>query len=727
MMRSNHKRKLIQFNESKRENQKRYKFAPVDINQIVSRQFTDGATYLISAAKKDAFTFTNLLNHLNPELCDQVALLKNAQGESLFNVIADTYSTNFFIISLFLQKLKPETLQKILLFPEDKIRLSIFLHFQQTSLKLLNSLFDYPETFKKICQDHSLLNFLRIFDGGDSSDAWSDVAKYILTITPPVKKHSSTLQLSHYFDELKMPEKFPYVDMKEFADLKLIRIQGRTLLFENQEQNIIAMKIQKQKERMLDLVKEFKTTTYFHKNASNLGLKSHFPKPKQLSILRNFNAWLNQYVKDPKENENLKKMIGNRKYYGIYLYEIDPKKGDYFTYLHDPTISSMHFQNINRIIIHDLFTLLQNGVIFSQLADLFHNLEHVGDRQDKGRYLVLVNLLRNFYKKGSGRLTNWMESVAYPNLRASGLADLGDRMCVSDLIGKTEKVKEYFSESWEMYKDKTCNYLLANVMAEYQYVLFLIGGRRAVELTKLARSQKKSNEEISTIWQEIAIQMLDNCVQAIRLITHEPYEKIHSDLSVVIDVKRLARQMHYWMTSDYIVDIKQNQVRDDIYAKDTQLEVNFKNFRKNTFNNVLGCSIDGKNPDLGPVNGQEPIKEENKLIYWMINYIFHFYNNFRVTLEDVHRIIAEKDLVQSLQLQKQAFSYLTEQKQHYLNAVIYQERSKSSVLSHLQKSEFTEKAKDHQRQHAAWVISKFWKKHKIKHNEITLENKHQLK
>ncbi len=111
----------------------------------------------------------------------------------------------------------------------------------------------------------------------------------------------------------------------------------------------------------------------------------------------------------------------------------------YFHYLHEPQLNPEQFQKAREVMLHDLFVLARHGIVYTALADLFHNLEQIEDRADQGQYLPLIDIFRDGRRRGAGRLTGWIESVNYPNARKSGLADPD-----TDLV---DRIVEHLSES----------------------------------------------------------------------------------------------------------------------------------------------------------------------------------------------------------------------------------------------------------------------------------------
>jgi hypothetical protein len=123
------------------------------------------------------------------------------------------------------------------------------------------------------------------------------------------------------------------------------------------------------------------------------------------------------------------------------------------------------------------------------------------------------------------------------------------------------------------------------------------------------------------------------------------------------------------------------------------------------------------------VNGQEPIKEENKLIYWMINYIFVAYNHFRLSLQDIHQIMIEKNIEKSEKLRQFSFQYLSKKNYHHIHSIICQERSLQKTLPDELKTEFNHKANMHKKEYSALVIQGVWRNYKIQRNTDVIEHK----
>jgi hypothetical protein len=269
-------------------------------------------------------------------------------------------------------------------------------------------------------------------------------------------------------------------------------------------------------------------------------------------------------------------------------------------------------------------------------------------------------------------------------------------------------INKYFQFVCRLFGAQSGNYLIANLIAEYQYVLFLIAGCRAASLTQMAKEQQQSEQDIDAIWHSMAKQVLENCVYAASILTQKSEKKIQAFFTGKIDLERLGRQMHYWMTRDYISDISHNKIREDIYEKNTTIGVKRHFLRPGTFHANLGFSLNGIDSDLGAVNGQEPIKEANHLIYEMVNYIFTSHHLLNETLTDLTKIIKEKDIKRSEELRKKSFSFLPEIAQEKMQFLLGKERLKQKTpLPDTIKSEILFQ----QKKIAGNKIRRFWHTH----------------
>lgn len=478
----------------------------------------------------------------------------------------------------------------------------------------------YKQLFAIFFQRDLNLKEIIFMDGGDSVCDWIPFAKSVFSILPEPAIEDKTFPLADEIIDLlenKKDDEFT-IESEVFSDLVFERILGRTIICINSIGHRIAFKIQKEDESTKTLKKEYYSLCVLNAKKAALGLKSYIPTPLKLLQLshQSLMIWLSKQTN--LDTQSLINSIGHAPYHGVLCYQVDSQYADYFTYLHDPALPFSQFVMANRRAVHDLCRLMGEGILFHQLADLFHNSEKNHEaRSEGGRYTVLIDLILNQLNyKGSGRLTGWKKSVRYPNLRGTGLADLGDwfRMNQIYTLDDIQLIfKKYLVYVEENFGTAAPNYVMANLLTEYQYVLFLIIGVRAVLLEKKANKA----EEIEFIWHSSAMLVISNCAQMLGNLTTYSENEAKKLLCQSIKPHHLARQMQYFMTNEYVAHTKQLFIKPDVFSKKVDADICFGEFRRGTFDEKIGNSINGIDEDLGNINGQEPIKEANKLFYKM--------------------------------------------------------------------------------------------------------------
>ncbi len=579
--------------------------------------------------------------------------------------------------------------------------------------KASHAMFEYAEKWKDKIKDNSLLKSIDFYDGATSRDDWSSMAYNIVADAPPVTHHKLTFSLQSQIDEVKC-EKLPPTSMIDFChgQLKFHQLDkdiygqlNKIILKDSHSQNMVILRFQGKDESIQTLVKEYKTAHYLKNHAEDLALHSFFPEPLGVTQMSGVKRWIKEKIA-PAVYSEICDFLSDSHRHGVYISQINKENEKYLEYVchyHDFEVSEKEYNEINRVIVNDLFTLLKQGMIINPLANLLHNTQtHAFARIDKGHYFVLADLIRHV-EMGSGRLDNWKFCVSWfnSNIRRSGLMDLYHHISFQDLMNDSPFMNKYHEYALNVYHNDAINFVLANVIAEYQYVLFLLAGIRGSELTN---SYGQSEDEIHAIWQGLAKLIIQNCAQGASFLTQKPEHEIEKILSIFIDVDRLARQMRYWMNNEYISDIMQNKVKEGIYPKDTKVQVDFRYFKKETFNETAGFSYDGVESDLGTFNGQEPIKEANKLFYFMVIYIFTQYSRLHLTLSEVHHLKPDDPT---------AFKHLFGKSYHRIHKYLCQERLLQKKIMPDDIKENIQKALEtHKREEAAYTIAHFWRKHK---------------
>ncbi|KTD06696.1 substrate of the Dot/Icm secretion system [Legionella gratiana] len=429
-----------------------------------------------------------------------------------------------------------------------------------------------------------------------------------------------TFRPEHYYQEGKgiVDTDFRYM----MNQSNLLRIQGRTLLFTDESGELIAVKVQKKGEPKSSLTEEFQMADYLRKHQNRLDLQSQLPKPLgQYSVKRS-------EILEQCSNKQFLQLISDTTDLEVYVYKAPVS---YFTYLHDEHQSFRDFTASVKKNVHDLFVLLREGIVFSQLADIFHTHSSEEERVDKGRYQALVQLLSVFQSQ-LGRLDKWQKAVEFVNLRASGLADLGDSLPITNLFTSSEFTKKYFSElltggyhqtffdssndtASSLYTGKRKlfgNYLYLNTIAEYLLVIQLILGSYGDKVTRKIDPSMKQH-----IWQQLTELMFDSCAEAVTLMTGIPHSRALALLNQRAKMSNHLLQTQFWMTPDY-ASLDESEMRMQqyvLYPGEAGYEVNSE------LTPGIGLSVDGVNQDLGGYNQELPLRELEKLLYATVTLI----------------------------------------------------------------------------------------------------------
>lgn len=455
-----------------------------------------------------------------------------------------------------------------------------------------------------------LLN-MDIFDRGRSQDQWFPVLEKTI-------ESSSSSFVNRYQRNLfqSIPDrKFLPMDLSAYVrahHLVCLGRKGRTLMFSKPGSTLItAVKIAKVSEPVEDLAREKDAQNQYERLSKELSLQSQFPVGRACKTIENLDEFLNRVLGDEDKTKLCESLIGSELQNKACLIYEAPK--GYFTYLYEVKDSD-DFREACLAGISDLCSLLdKKGIFFNSLADIFHNNSAEKPRADGGRYRILADNLydwNNNRNYGTGRLTSWLRAIEFLNLRKTGIADLGDQVQLAEDVfnPESEFVKKYFSDVYENFPGTAEHRIFVNIVAEYLYVFLLSIGRRARELSECG--------EKPFDWCGEADFFVQLCARALSTMTRLSDEQAYEFLSKTIDIDRLACQMEFWMTPKHIPYMKNNTLPDSIYGPEVAVTIDFERIRINTFNDKFGfCINPEEGPDLGTVNGQEPIKEANKLLY----------------------------------------------------------------------------------------------------------------
>ncbi|MFO9065968.1 Dot/Icm T4SS effector SdjA [Legionella pneumophila serogroup 1] len=431
----------------------------------------------------------------------------------------------------------------------------------------------------------------------------------------------------HFFQKGKGSVKNTY--RFNINDGKLMRIQGRTLLFStNKDNEVIAVKVQKKGEPQSALSNEFQMADYLLKHQRRLNLQSQLPTPlSQYSINR---TEILKKCSKSLDFEKFKNLISDAKSLEIYVYKATPS---YFTYLHDRQQSFSQLTSSVQKNVHDLFVLLREGIVFPYLADMFHTHIDESKRSDKGRYQTLVELLSALQSQ-MGRLDKWQKAVEFVNLRVSGIADLGDNLPLTSFLTVSDWTKHYHAELLTgvyhpsfLFLDKSSgsvrslfnsrrkvfgNYLYLNIIAEYLLVIQLVIGCYGDKVTRKMDSKSKAK-----VWEHLAELMFSSCAEAVNLITGMPKSRALAFLKQRANVRKHTQQTSFWMTPEYsnLDRLTVQSQQSTLYPGESDYEIN------SDLIPGIGLSLDGINQDLGDYNQASPLRELEKLLYATVTLI----------------------------------------------------------------------------------------------------------
>ncbi|MCX7114418.1 MAG: hypothetical protein NTW08_00660 [Gammaproteobacteria bacterium] len=387
------------------------------------------------------------------------------------------------------------------------------------------------------------------------------------------------------------------------------RFLGRTLILRVDGQSrFLALKFQKTREHTGELIKEYNMANNL---SSQPQLLSEYPKPQFLGEVssQQLQSYLSCFAEHPGFDE-FRQMMTQEERVGVYAYTAPPA---YFIYLHDPRLSDDELSTAVKASVSDLSLLLQQkGLVFDRLADLFHCRDWQRQRRiDRGRYLVLVTWLCRNTPGVSGGVQNWKAAVEYVNLRASGLADVGDyenfswfaKMPFFDEITKGARShrEAYRDHRVGSHPAEPCakQLIYGNCLAEYLFVLTLTLGRRAAAMPDTLQSLD--------VWLKTAQHLFRAAVQMLHTLTGLSERAATHYLKPLFDEKAAAQEMQYWMGGKYVFD---SERPNPPYCPHAGISANVVPFVEG-----VGYSSDGVNPHLTTKFSDYPLRQDVSLYY----------------------------------------------------------------------------------------------------------------
>lgn len=467
------------------------------------------------------------------------------------------------------------------------------------------SLFFHPELLKPILDSHFKLNWIDLADGGSAKATWSPLVNELLSTmgaSNGVDGFEETSFAKAYQAAMTTPNEEPKsISFDQIIDgWTFDQVLGRTLLFRRDGQ-YRAIKLQRSDEAIDILWRELRLVQLLKSEIAPEGLLTKWPKPIHVydvgDLPQEYQAQLKIEIALANGHVN------------AYVYEFCDRS--YFCYLHHRSLDKIQFAQAREAMLHDLFLLARHGIVYTALADLFHNLEQMEERDDQGYYLPLVDLFRNLVSEGSGRLSGMWKAIKYLNARASGLADLADTDLIANIIQNLEE------SPFRLRKLKGLKgielFLLAHFAASYLLVDQLTIGRREL------KNMNWKDEEYVT---ELGKQLAAGYTSAVAAFTNLPKETVRPfSEKGGLNWPKMARQMCFWMRNDdtgYLPHVKKRSIPERIFEDASCTVASTDDLRG--WNHDHGFMLNPPHPDSGPVNGQHMVKEAERS--WYVTALF---------------------------------------------------------------------------------------------------------
>lgn len=530
------------------------------------------------------------------------------------------------LIICLLQKIKtepsaiaPSTMEKIKILkalPEEII------------LKLNTAMMTLPEASAAILADLCRMSNINLYEEGHARNSWEPFATSQLERLKMESLGLSPLQseMEKQWDALKSlkPEDVPADWLKDLASKGWMpfKVLGRTFIYRSESGKYLAVKWQKAGENVQELFKEAATLTVLNKYKKELDLLSQYPEPKGVY---HFTGELPEgYFKEA--GAKTEAAAGGEAVAYVYEFPND----SYFSYLHDPKeegdpeIVSRKFAAARHALIADLFTLAKNGLIMTQMADIFHRSEASRDhRDDRGRFMAMNFLVRlyalcdmeggQFTGVGSGRLHHLETAVKYVNAGYSGLRDVGDSILLSQITQPGfEFTEKYFDKLMKENPQSAQVFILANFLSEYLLVYELTITER---MAQYAENQLdwRDPEKVKQLAQELK----EGFVEAIRYysgISRNLASKFINHSS--IDWTRASRQLQFFSRKDeqgYLPYNTPESMPKEIYGENVEITIPYDDAGDFWLKDVGMAEKAGDEiRHRGTFSGTDPVKEPER-------------------------------------------------------------------------------------------------------------------
>jgi hypothetical protein len=229
------------------------------------------------------------------------------------------------------------------------------------------------------------------------------------------------------------------------------QVFGRTVVIGSREGNALGIKLQKRSEQNPSslehpLAREWRMNELLRQLQPGLELKSTLPgrqPPWGLCHLRDVPSSIRTQIREQARSlgetgfhlaSDGQQLLSSwiERWRGVQgeltlVYRHPPQ---YHRYLNDPTLSPKEFRQASQWCLQDSAKLARLGLYNAAPADFLHN------NQDQRRFLWNADQFdpQNGQRWGTGRLDRWRQGVAFPNFRASGLADFKHYLLADEIL-----------------------------------------------------------------------------------------------------------------------------------------------------------------------------------------------------------------------------------------------------------------------------------------------------
>ncbi len=407
-----------------------------------------------------------------------------------------------------------------------------------------------------------------ISPGGDAHTTFASFLKawcQKLTIT-------SSETLKKQYESIEVIKKPDDQDTSEsLEEIEPLKVHGRTIYNGN-----ICHKLPKRNEDPNSFLREEKNTRLFLANIQ--ALKSFIPTPIGIQPISVSENVLNNIASSPDIDIDL----DSSKLIDAYAYYANP---EYHQHIFEASTLE-EFKEASVKNLHDRGYLARKGFLPYVISSMFHNDQGRVYHWDADRRGAAI--LKFGARFGTGRHHAWSKSIEYTNLGITGNRDLKHFFFFDSNLDPDDKEK--------LLAEKT------SLMGDTLYEWTMTVGRWFLEHHQLSiNSSDESHEALVSCLKE-------GYSTYFSAYTGKPLKDSCKFLtSLGINWHLMARQMEYFMSEDYIDDVKNGTIRAGIYEESTKVICTEKNAMADTWDETKGFCSDGVNPDLGPFSGPNPL------------------------------------------------------------------------------------------------------------------------